>query len=170
MKDALHIVDEIRQIPDKKKIDLIIDISGGDPMAGEVIVNALKNHEGDINVYVPYRAQNIGFLVTLAGDNIYFGKNSFVTIPCVPEVNSYALGRICNIVKDRFDTPIYDISDIGDVSENNKKEIEFVPRFFSDIIATIFVSNIDGDLKNIYSGVPDDIYDLFKIRHALDLQ
>jgi hypothetical protein len=98
-KDAIKIIDILRDIPEDKTLDIILNTTGGSATAAEIIINALCDHKGHIRFYIPHYAQSAGMLLALAGDDIYLGKNGFVS-PFDPQlgygISAASVKRFCD--------------------------------------------------------------------------
>ena len=183
MADARTFVNTLRTIPRDQTIDLIIDTPGGEFAATEVIVNAMLNRGGYVNVFVPFRATSAGTLISFAGDRVYLGQNAFLgpvdttwngwSLPSIARnlptdgtfsmVWSY-LREVCNRDAARTSNLIGRIGDnIEDFSPSSDLDNTFLnatkydhdqPLFYKDVS---FVGNIRDTNE-----FPAEIYDIFE--------
>lgn len=76
--DAQAFVTALRKSDPEQTLDIVVNTPGGSVAATEVIINALLNHKGAVNVFVPFCATSGGTLIAFAGDSIHMGKNAFL--------------------------------------------------------------------------------------------
>jgi len=86
MDDANAVLDILRKTDPTQKITLILNTNGGNLDASEVIVNALLNHKGEIETYIPRYARSAGLILALASTKIYMEPNAFVG-PADPQIS-----------------------------------------------------------------------------------
>ena len=87
VKDAEHILKEIRETPPDKPIGLVIHTPGGILFSAFQIAKALKEHRGKVTVYVPHYAMSGGTLIALAADEIVMDRNAILG-PVDPQMMS----------------------------------------------------------------------------------
>lgn len=78
MADAEEFVTTLRKLPATDyDVDIIVNCRGGSFAATEVIINAIVNHRGTVNVHVVFQASSAATLIALAADNVYVGNSAF---------------------------------------------------------------------------------------------
>ena len=112
VKDAEHILREIRETPPDKPIGLIIHTPGGVLFSAFQIARALKEHPGKVTVYVPHYAMSGGTLIALAADEIVMDKNAVLgpvdpqmmfegnVVPAVSVLNIRKYKKLSNLKDD----------------------------------------------------------------------
>lgn len=68
-----------------KRIDLVMDTTGGSVESSDIIIKLLLSYRGEINVFIPYYAYSAGTLISLIGDKIYMNEYSMMS-PTDPQV------------------------------------------------------------------------------------
>lgn len=91
INDANKFVTSLRKIDNQKNLTIILNTPGGTVHAAEIIINALRNHEGLINIYVPFYACSSGTMIALAGDRLFLGQNAHLT-PFDPVLGAFGIG------------------------------------------------------------------------------
>lgn len=79
LDDAEAIIDIFTKIDSDKTLDIILNTTGGSLTAAEMICNALINHKGQTNVFIPDYAFSAGSIIALACDKIYLEKNAVMS-------------------------------------------------------------------------------------------
>ena len=70
----------IEQLEGKEEVNVRINSVGGDVFEGIAIYNALKKHEGKVNVTIEGIAASMASVIMLAGDHIDASENSLIMI------------------------------------------------------------------------------------------
>lgn len=76
-------------------------------MAASRIARALKDHKGNVTVYVPYYAMSGGTLIALAADKIIMSPHA-VLGPIDPQIDELPAPSILKVIQQR---PIAEIDD-----------------------------------------------------------
>lgn len=90
-----------------KNVDVHINSGGGDVFESISICNLLKQHNGDINIYIDGLAGSGASVVAMAGKNIYMPSNAMMMIH---KASTYAYGNSTDIKKIADDLDKIDIS------------------------------------------------------------
>jgi len=78
VEDAESVLRAIRSVPDDKPIDFIVHTPGGILFSAYQIARALKEHKGNVTVFVPHYAMSGGTLIALAADQIVMDKDAIL--------------------------------------------------------------------------------------------
>jgi ATP-dependent protease ClpP protease subunit len=150
-KDAIKIIDILRDIPEKKTLDIILNTTGGSVGAAEIIINALHNHHGKIRFYIPHYAQSAGLLLALMGNDIYLGKNGFVS-PFDPQlgygISAASVKRFCDNRRSRngSESGVNGESGwIGDLMDLTYGEAQAAIDRIYTLVEKILISTLRGD-------------------------
>ncbi len=65
--------------PTTERLDIVLHSDGGDPTDVTRIARAIKAHEGETTVFVPYYAKGYTSLIVLAADNVVLGPNAVLS-------------------------------------------------------------------------------------------
>jgi ATP-dependent Clp endopeptidase proteolytic subunit ClpP len=76
---ALEFVNELQAL-NGKDFDLHIASPGGEVFDGIAIYNAIKNHKGEVTVYVDSLAASAASFIAMAGDKVVIAKNAEMMI------------------------------------------------------------------------------------------
>lgn len=74
------IVDFLKEIDGKNKLNIYINSGGGSVFAGLAIYNQLKRHMSEKTVYVDGVAASIASVIAMAGDKVIIPSNAFLMI------------------------------------------------------------------------------------------
>lgn len=74
------IVDFLKEIDGKNKLNIYINSGGGSVFAGLAIYNQLKRHNAEKTVYVDGLAGSIASVIALVGDRVVIPSNAFLMI------------------------------------------------------------------------------------------
>ena len=85
IKEASTFAAGLRNVQQNKRIDIILNTTGGELTAAEVIAKALLIHPGEINIYIPHYAMSAGVIISLADNKIYLARNGFMG-PIDPQI------------------------------------------------------------------------------------
>lgn len=88
---AIKLCKELTKLDDKRSINIILNTTGGELSAIEMICKALRKHSGKITVYIPNYCFSAGTYIVLLADQIYLGKNAYIG-PTDPQLNLSLLG------------------------------------------------------------------------------
>ena len=69
----------------RKKLDLILHTSGGDPTAAEAILKYLRQKFDHIRVVIPFAAMSAGTVIACGANEIIMGRHSFIG-PTDPQI------------------------------------------------------------------------------------
>src|SRR3990170_958692 len=105
IEDTEHVLMRLRQTPED--VDLILHTPGGLVLASEMIAMAVKNHQANVAVIVPFYAMSGGTLIALAADEIIMEKDS-VLGPVDPQIKDIPAGSLISLLDRK---PIEFISD-----------------------------------------------------------
>lgn len=94
MRDAEAFVTMLNSVDSTCPIDLILHTYGGNLAAAEVIINAIRNHQAPVRIFIPHHAMSAGTLIALSGAQIHLNQNAFMG-PIDPQ---YAFGMSINTV------------------------------------------------------------------------
>jgi len=197
-EDAIKIIDILRDIPEDKTLDIILNTTGGSVAAAEIIINALLNHKGKIRFYIPHYAQSAGLLLALAGNDIYLGKNGFVS-PFDPQlgygISATGVKRFCEnrrsrnsgesggLIGDLMDlaygeaqAAVDRIYDLVAKALNSTAREECTGRVRAELASgkynhckSLFFSDLSSILSNVHSDVPKNIFRLFELHSRIGL-
>ena len=194
-KDAIKIIDILRDIPDDMTIDLILNTTGGSATAAEIIINALHNRSGLTRVYIPHYAQSAGLLIALTGNDIYMGKNAFVS-PVDPQlgygISAASVKRFCDKYGDNDNGGW-----VGDLIKLISGEARAATDRINAVIQKIVIRKSQGDdpdviqeelasgkynhdkplffqdlnriVRNVHPSIPADIFRLFELHNKNNL-
>ena len=194
-KDAIEIIDILREIPDDMSLDIILNTTGGSMTAAEIIINALHNRSGVTRFYIPHYAQSAGLLLALAGDDIYLGKNAFVS-PVDPQlgygISAASVKRFCD-ARARGASPgegwVGDLMRLiyGEAQAAVERTYNLIEKMLirnSDISAgdieivqeelasgkynhdkPLFFQDLNKIVKNVHPTIPDDIFRLYELHN-----
>jgi ATP-dependent protease ClpP protease subunit len=190
--DALQFVEIFRKIPNDQNVDIILNTPGGSFAATEIIVNALLNHMGTVQIFVPFCAYSGGTLIALTGDHIFLGRNASLgpvdgqrfgfSVPSlyrkIPTGNDGMFSFLWQVLRDQFEK---------DIGRTHKLMKRIQTRHQSDFdlptdwsfedcqqIDNVFVSatNYDHDqplffqdlscVRNLVKEIPDEIYNIYE--------
>ena len=107
IEDSELILQQVRETPPDKPIDLIVHTEGGLTFAAEQMAMALRYHKAKVTVMVPFYAMSDGTFLVLAADEIMMEKTSILA-PVEPLVDDMAANAVVGILKRK---PIETISD-----------------------------------------------------------
>lgn len=185
MREARNFVDTLRKTDSNRNLTIILNTFGGSIAATEVIVNAIGNHQGMVNIYVPFSACSGGTVIALSGSRLFLGKNAFLgpfdpvfgygfsaknllsAFPSEPETYGFfaPVVRIIRGASSRALQRVYRSVD--------KVTRTFPPESSSTIQGTFVDSDVDHDTPFFYedlrpvlnnyveNGVPDNVYDIY---------
>jgi ATP-dependent Clp endopeptidase proteolytic subunit ClpP len=77
---GIQALDIIKEIAGEGDIDVHINSGGGSVSQGIAIYNSLKQHPGQVNVYVDGLAASIASVITLAGDTVTMAEGSLLMV------------------------------------------------------------------------------------------
>ena len=188
-KDAVKMIDILRDLPNDQNLDIILNTTGGSMTAAEVIINALTNHKGKIRVYVPHHALSAGLLLALAADEIYLEKNAFVS-PIDPQLIGFSAASIIKYADQYGHISTGWVGDIMKLASGQAKSANnrmnfllkkmLVDNYTSDDIEIIsdelasgkynhdkplFYNDLKMYLDNVHDGIPNDIYKLYQLHN-----
>lgn len=183
-KDAIKVIDILRDIPENATVDIVLNTNGGSMQAAEVIINALHNHKGKIRVYIPHYAASAGTMLALIADDVYLGKNAYIS-PIDPQMGPFSAASIVKFC-DRT-TPG---SWLGDLTKLFRRDAEAAMTRVQELIfkavygrgdhteifqelasgkynhdRPIFFSEASRTIPYIHSGIPPDIHRLFDLHN-----
>jgi len=90
---AIKINDRLRNIDLNEPIDIVINTTGGELTAIEMICKTLIKHKGKITAYIPKYCFSGGTYIALLADEIFMGRNAYIG-PTDPQFNIPLIGRI----------------------------------------------------------------------------
>nr|QBK86115.1 MAG: serine dehydrogenase proteinase [Marseillevirus LCMAC101] len=196
-KDAIKIIDILRDIPDDMTLDIILNTTGGSMTAAEIIINALHNRGGQVRVYIPHYAQSAGLLIALAGNDIYLGKNAFVS-PVDPQlgygISAASVKRFCD-AREREGNPgggwvgdliklisgearavtdrIYALIEKIVIRRSQDDSIEVIQEELAsgkyNHDKPLFFQDLNRLMRNVHPSVPVDIFRLFELHNKNNL-
>jgi len=105
IEDTEHVLMRLRQTPED--VDLILHTPGGLVLASEMIAMAVKNHQANVTVIIPFYAMSGGTLIALAADEIIMEKDS-VLGPVDPQLGGMPAGALISLLERK---PVENISD-----------------------------------------------------------
>jgi ClpP class serine protease len=188
LEDAETVLQQIRNTPDDKPIDLILHTPGGVALAAEMMSMAIKFHPQDVTVIVPFYAMSGGSLMSLAADKIRMERYSMLgpvdpQIP-TPDGNMWAAGSLESLVTLK---PIQKVSDrmivMADVArleienaiafvmwlleermskEEARKVAEFFAHGYMSHSTPITLDVVKAMGLDVEEGIPAKVYELFK--------
>jgi len=106
-EDSEYILQQVRETPPDKPIDLIVHTEGGLTFAADLMAMALRNHKAKVTVMVPFYAMSDGTYLVLAADEIMMEKCSILQ-PVEPLIEDMPANLVMGILKRK---PIETISD-----------------------------------------------------------
>ncbi len=196
-KDAIKIIDILRDIPVDMTLDIILNTTGGSMTAAEIIINALHNRNGKVNVYIPHYAQSAGLLIALAANDIYMGKNAFVS-PVDPQlgygISAASVRRFCD-AQTREGNPgggwvgdliklisgearaatdrIYALIQKITIRKSRDDSVEVIQEELAsgkyNHDKPLFFQDLDRIVRNVHPSIPDDIFRLFELHNKNNL-
>ena len=107
LDDSEVILQQVRETPPDKPIDLIVHTEGGLTFAADLMAMALRHHKAKVTVMVPFYAMSDGTYLVLASDEIMMEKCSILA-PVEPLIDDMAANAVMGILKRK---PIETISD-----------------------------------------------------------
>lgn len=183
IEDTEHVLINIRQTPEDKKVDLILHTPGGLVLASEMIAMAVKHHPARVTVIVPFYAMSGGTLIALAADEIIMEKDS-VLGPVDPQLKDMPAASLLSLIAKK---PIESISDdnvmLSDLAGKNiervqkmvewlledkmekekaKKLAEFLTGGYTTHDTPIVFEVVESFGLNVKQGVPKRVYELFR--------
>ena len=190
-KDAIKIIDILRDVPDDITIDLILNTTGGSVTAAEIIINALHNHSGRVRVYIPHYAQSAGLLIALTGNDIYLGKNAFVS-PVDPQlgygISAASVKRFCDkhgddpnggwvgdfikLISGEAQSSIKRIYDLIKKILIRKSQGESIEEVQVELASgkynhckPLFFQDLNQIIRSVHPSIPADIFRLFELHN-----
>ena len=187
MTDAYNFVKSLRKLEPTANLSIILNTPGGSASAGEVIINALRNHEGIINMYVPFRSCSAGTAIALAGDKLFLGRNAHLSPfdPCFGSLGISAKTLLNSLPedpeKDGFMSLLYKplrtasqramhrterlVDEISSENFSEEQLARIKKKFINGDIdhdTPIFYSELELFLGNFVSpNIPDNVYDIY---------
>jgi ATP-dependent protease ClpP protease subunit len=183
-KDAIKVMDILRDVSPKATIDIILNTNGGSMQAAEVIINALHEHKGKIRVYIPHYAASAGTMLALVADDVYLGKNAYIS-PIDPQLGFFSAATI-----QKFCANTSPGSWFGDLARMFNSEAEAAMKRIQELIfkavygrgshgeifeelasgkynhdRPIFFSEARKLIPYMHSGIHSDIYRLFDLHN-----
>jgi len=107
IEDSELILQQVRETPSDKPIDLIVHTEGGLTFAADLMAMALRYHKAKVTVMVPFYAMSDGTYLVLSADEIMMEKCSILA-PVEPLVDDMQASAVMSILKRK---PIETISD-----------------------------------------------------------
>ncbi len=129
--DAEAVLRAIRLTPPDRPIDMILHTPGGLVLAASQIANALKNHKGTVNVFVPHYAMSGGTLIALAADQIIMDPNA-VLGPVDPQIGDLPAASIIRAVEAKSKEHVNDQTLI--LADISQKAINQVGKFVAGLL------------------------------------
>ncbi len=126
IEDAENVLDQIRNTPSNRDIDLLLHTPGGLILPAEQIAMALSDHEAKVTVIIPHYAMSGGTLIALAADEILMDVHS-VLGPLDPQVEGISAPTLLNVVRKKGIQYVGD--DIFIASEVARKALVQMSRF-----------------------------------------
>jgi ClpP class serine protease len=187
IEDTEKILQEFRDTPPDKPVDLILHTPGGYALAGEMMAMAIKYHPAKVTVMVPFYAMSAGSMMSLAASEIRMEKYS-VLGPVDPQIpvpdGQWPASSLSTLMKTKPIQTVTDrmviMSDVAKLETDNAKAFvlwllegrmdkEQAERV-ADFLAHGYMSHatpITLDVAralglNVVEGVPEKVYELFK--------
>jgi ATP-dependent Clp protease protease subunit len=166
MIDAATVIADLDKLAGRR-ITLRISSPGGSVDEGRLIYNALKRHQGGVDVVVDSSAYSIASYIAMAGDRIVMAKNAMMMIhnPWTMAFGDAAELRKMADVLDKYRDSIIDA--YTDKSEKDKKSVkaildaetwytaqEAVDAGFATEIGDIIAGDAPAFAKAMYTGKP----------------
>ncbi|GIX07103.1 MAG: hypothetical protein KatS3mg115_1506 [Candidatus Poribacteria bacterium] len=107
INDSEEVLRAIRLTDPEVPIDLIVHTPGGLALAALQIARAIKDHPGQVTVFVPHYAMSGGTLIALAADRIIMSEHA-VLGPVDPQLGHYPAVSLLSVLKKK---PIEQIED-----------------------------------------------------------
>lgn len=144
IQDAEEVTTAFRtRIDSEIDVSVILDTRGGSIAAAEIIQKCFENHNGDVDIYVPQKACSAGTMIALSGDNLFLGRNAYLT-PFDPQISGLGVKHILNCLPsesyDGFMAPVYNYIRSACQRAMNR--------------TNLFLKNCDFDDK-VHSGISD---------------
>lgn len=98
LDEAAKLVDIMGDIPNDMPLHIILRSCGGTLQAAEVISHALRNHKGEISVFVSQYAQSAATMIALNATHLYMNANAFLT-PTDPQIMGYSVHTILKLAR-----------------------------------------------------------------------
>jgi hypothetical protein len=96
LDEAAKLVDILGDIPNDMPLHIILRSCGGTLQAAEVISHALRNHKGEISVFVSQYAQSAATMIALNATHLFMNANAFLT-PTDPQIMGYSAHTILKL-------------------------------------------------------------------------
>jgi ClpP class serine protease len=187
IEDTEEILQEFRNTPPDRPVDLILHTPGGYALAGEMMAMAIKFHPAKVTVMIPFYAMSAGSMMSLAASEIRMEKYS-VLGPVDPQIplpdGQWPASSLSTLIKTKPIQTVTDrmviMSDVAKLETENAKAFvmwllggkmdkEQAERV-ADFLAHGYMSHatpITLDVAralglNVVEGVPEKVYELFK--------
>jgi len=122
MIDAATVMSDLAKLTGKR-VTLRISSPGGSVDEGRLIYNALKRHQGGVDVVVDSSAYSIASYIAMAGERVVMAKNAMMMIHSpltIVQGNAAQLREVANIL-DKYADSVVDA--YAEKSGKDKKEI-----------------------------------------------
>lgn len=178
LPEVLTLISILGEIPIDIPIHIVLRSCGGTLQAAEVITHALKNHKGEVHVFVSHYAQSAATMIALSGTHLHMNANAFLTQtdPQIMGWGSYNIIKVINEI-DPNTSPLGIIAKILSYSANGaiqrSNKILSTLEIPSELITLlngenghdtpIFPSQLQGYLKNLEIGIPPDLQNIVKL-------
>lgn len=185
IEDAQEVTKAIYLTPPNMPIYLVIQTPGGIALAAEQIARALKAHEAEVKVFVPFMAMSGGTMIALAADKIHMTEHAVLGAvdPQLPVgwFNTYPAASILESLNKpnlhREDSTLI----LGDISRKAIDQITSTVEYLLDdhpkaktIAEQLATGKHTHDYPITYEralsfglpvakGIPEDIYNLMKL-------
>lgn len=182
LDEAAKLVDIMGDIPNDMSLHIILRSCGGTLQAAEVISHALRNHKGEISVFVSQYAQSAATVIALNATHLYMNANAFLT-PTDPQIMGYSVHTILKIagraaqlegVAGVIVAAAQDLAK-GALARANEQLLKVVPKdgpLAERLMGQnghdqpIFATELAPMLKSLTIGIPSSVQEIIKLDEA----
>lgn len=182
LDEAAELVDILGDIPIDTPLHIILRSCGGTLQAAEVISHALRNHKGEISVFVSQYAQSAATMIALNATHLYMNANAFLT-PTDPQIMGYSVHTILKLAKRA--TQLEGVAGVivaaaqdlakGALARANEQLLKVIPKdgpLAERLMGQnghdqpIFATELAPMLKSLTIGIPSSVQEIIKLDEA----